>query len=77
MRAIVSEATLVQVTEAVQICRDPKDDKFLALAFDAKASHIVTNDQDLLVIGSFREIPIVTPGDLMRRFGRGRHQSPP
>ncbi|MDP6501994.1 MAG: putative toxin-antitoxin system toxin component, PIN family, partial [Planctomycetota bacterium] len=39
----------------------PKDDKFLELAVSGAASHIVTGDQDLLVLNPFRGISIVTP----------------
>ncbi|WP_419788833.1 putative toxin-antitoxin system toxin component, PIN family [Mucilaginibacter sp. X4EP1] len=31
-------------------CRDPKDNKFLELAFAAEASCIVSGDQDLLIL---------------------------
>ena len=42
-------------------CRDPKDDKFLELALNGKATHIVSGDEDLLVLHPFRGIPILTP----------------
>jgi putative PIN family toxin of toxin-antitoxin system len=44
----------------INICRDPKDDKFLELACSANAKCIVTGDQDLLVLNPFRGIPIIT-----------------
>lgn len=49
-------------------CRDPKDNKFLELAFAAKASCIITGDQDLLVLHPFRGIPILTPADFLENF---------
>ncbi len=49
-------------------CRDPLDDKFLALALAADAEVIVSSDEDLLVLGPWRGIPIVTaPGFLSSR----------
>ena len=42
-------------------CRDPDDDMVLATALAAKATAIVSGDQDLLVPGRFRDIPILTP----------------
>jgi putative PIN family toxin of toxin-antitoxin system len=42
-------------------CRDPKDDKFLALAVGGHATHIVSGDMDLLILDPFRDIRIVTP----------------
>lgn len=53
--------SLVDVTETVTACRDPKDDKFLSLAVSAGASLIVSSDDDLLSFGHFQGIPIVKP----------------
>ena len=35
-------------------CRDPKDDKFLVLAFVAEAEVIISSDEDLLVLHPWR-----------------------
>jgi predicted nucleic acid-binding protein len=43
----------------VEICRDPKDDKFLELAKFVDAQFIVTGDKDLLEIGVFEDVKIV------------------
>lgn len=58
---------LVEVAEEVQACRDPKDDKFLALAAAGRADCIVAGDRDLRDMGAFRGIPIFTPADFLRR----------
>ena len=42
------------------VCRDRADDKFLSCAVAAKADYIVSGDKDLLVLGNFRNIPIIT-----------------
>ena len=42
-------------------CRDAKDDKFLALALGCKARVLVSSDADLLVMRSWRGVPIMTP----------------
>jgi len=42
-------------------CRDPDDVAVLGIAVAGKADCIVTGDADLLVLGEFRGIPIVTP----------------
>jgi len=42
-------------------CRDPKDNKFLALAFQSQAVVIVSGDDDLLCLHPWRGIPIMTP----------------
>lgn len=54
----------VQIIEAAPlsapVCRDPDDDDVLALALAAQADWIVSGDQDLLVLGHFEAIPILT-----------------
>jgi uncharacterized protein len=42
-------------------CRDPDDDKFLELVVNGHAGAIISGDADLLVLDSFRGIPIITP----------------
>jgi uncharacterized protein len=54
----VSERVVVK--SKFQICRHPKDDKFLGLAVDGRADLILTGDRDLLVLNPFRDIPIVS-----------------
>ena len=49
-------------------CRDPSDDKFLALALTARAGLIVSSDDDLLALHPWRGIPIVTPADFLTRL---------
>lgn len=59
-------AEVVDVTEAATgACRDPKDDKFLALAASGKAAYIITGDQDLLVLQLFRQTRIITVSELL------------
>jgi predicted nucleic acid-binding protein len=41
--------------------RDPEDDKFLDVAANGGAVAIVTGDSDLLALGCFEGISIVTP----------------
>ena len=45
------------------VCRDPDDDKVLALALAAKVAFIVSGDKDLLSLSSFEGVRIVTPAD--------------
>src|SRR5437870_10058402 len=52
---------MVPITFRLQVCRDPKDDKFLELAVNGTADVIVTGDKDLLVLNPFRGIAIVAP----------------
>jgi putative PIN family toxin of toxin-antitoxin system len=43
------------------IVRDPNDDMILACAVAASASHVVTRDDDLLSLGTYEGVTIVTP----------------
>ncbi len=58
--ALLRTVNLVEVTDTIRECRDPRDNKFLELAVSGKADLIVTGDDDLLVLNPFRGIPIVT-----------------
>jgi uncharacterized protein len=65
--AILSaEAEIIEITEKIEICRDPKDDKFLELAISGNATHIITGDQDLLALHPFRGISILTPRQFLQ-----------
>jgi putative PIN family toxin of toxin-antitoxin system len=64
------DATLVEITEAVRECRDPKDDKFLELAVSGSARCPVTGDQDLLALHPFRGVPILTPAQFLELLSR-------
>ena len=43
------------------IVRDPNDDMIVACAVAAKADFVVSRDKDLLTIGSYEAIDVVTP----------------
>lgn len=57
---VVEPATLEQA-----VCRDPDDDVVLATAIAARANLIVTGDDDLLVLGTYAGIAIVSPRRLL------------
>ena len=54
----VQEADELSVQPA---CRDPKDNKFLALALVCEAGAIISSDKDLLALNAWRSIPVLTP----------------
>lgn len=55
----------VKVTSTITDCRDPKDNKFLALAVDAEAKAIVTGDNDLLVLNPYRGLVVCKANDFL------------
>ena len=63
---LIRDSTLVEITESIQVCRDPKDDRVLELAVCGNATYIVTGDADLLVLNPFRGIGVLRPADFLR-----------
>lgn len=53
------------------VCRDPDDDLVLATALAAKAHCLLTGDEDLLVLGSFAGIAILSPRAFVDEMDRG------
>jgi putative PIN family toxin of toxin-antitoxin system len=68
LAALLRVAIVVEISEAIAACRDPKDDKFLELAVSGHATCIVTGDDDLLVLNPFRGIPILSPEQFLESF---------
>lgn len=58
----------IAVQSEISDCRDPDDNKFLSLAFDGKASFLVSGDNDLKVLHPWRAIAILSPGDFVREY---------
>lgn len=57
----IRDIVVVEVTQIIIDCRDPKDNKFLELAVSGDATAIISGDADLLVLHPFRGVPITTP----------------
>ena len=47
----------------VEVCRDPRDNKFLELALDTEPDYIITGDKDLLELNTFENTTILTLKD--------------
>jgi putative PIN family toxin of toxin-antitoxin system len=66
-----NQVLLFPVTEAAetalpQACRDPRDNKFLALAAHCSADVLVSSDDYLLVLNPWQDIPILTPAQFLK-----------
>ena len=66
LESLIRESNLIEITEAVQVCRGPKDDQVLELAVNGNAAYIVTGDADLLVLNPFCGVEIVTPAEFLK-----------
>lgn len=52
---------VTQLPEIRVIERDPKDDMIISCAIAASANYIISRDRDLLDLGNYQQIQIVTP----------------
>lgn len=65
LAALLTEAEVVPgQLQLPGATRDPKDDALVACAVEGRAAYLVSGDQDLLVLGEYEGIRVVTP----RRF---------
>jgi putative PIN family toxin of toxin-antitoxin system len=60
LETLVEASLLVQPSESINECRDPKDNKYLELAISGHAESLITGDEDLLVLNPFKNIKIIT-----------------
>jgi putative PIN family toxin of toxin-antitoxin system len=61
-------AHLVRPGAPIPVVRDPDDDHVIACALAADAQLIVSSDSDLLSLGSFRSIAILTAVQTLQRI---------
>ena len=61
-------SAFITINKHVSLCREPADDKFLEVAVNGKVDYLITGDQDLLVLESIENIPILSPADFLKHF---------
>lgn len=59
---VAESGEVVQTSSVLAVVDDESDNRVLEAAVDGDADYIVSGDDDLLGLGSFQGIPIVTPG---------------
>jgi len=52
------------------VTRDPKDDPVVACAVEGEAGFIVSSDRDLLALGTYRSVRVVTPHEFLTLLER-------
>lgn len=70
LQDLLARFEIIRVSSEVHVSRDPDDDKFLSCAVDGKCLYIVSGDNDLLSIGSYEGIEILTVADFLNRLER-------
>jgi putative PIN family toxin of toxin-antitoxin system len=73
LRDLVPAVTALPAVTVV--ARDPKDNMVIATALKARSSYLITRDDDLLSLGQYEDITIITPEafmGLLRDQGRVR-----
>ncbi|MCM1100210.1 MAG: putative toxin-antitoxin system toxin component, PIN family [Clostridium sp.] len=65
---LIKAMEIIEPVTQVEICRDPDDNKFLECAADSHALYIVSGDKDLLIIGQFENVQIVTAKDFYEKY---------
>lgn len=65
---ILARFEIIRVTSDIHVSRDPDDDKFISCAVDGKCLYIVSGDSDLLSIGNYGNVEILTVVDFLNRI---------
>jgi putative PIN family toxin of toxin-antitoxin system len=68
---ILEEAEVVEPSEQLSVCRDPKDNKFFECALAGEADYIVSEDQDILNVGHYRGVKTVRAEDFIALLSAG------
>lgn len=72
LAALVEHAETIEISTTIRECRDQRDDKFLELAISGNATHLISGDNDLLVLNPFRRIAIVNPQAFLQEQRSGK-----
>lgn len=65
IKFIEEDGFLIEPEHVPAISRDPKDDVFLACAAASQSDFLVSGDKDLLCLGEYAGIKIVTPAQFL------------
>lgn len=65
---LIKAIEIIEPVTHVEICRDPDDNKFLECANDSHALYVVSGDKDLLIIGQYENVQIVTAKEFCEKF---------
>lgn len=70
---IQRKAVLIQLTDVLQVSRDPKDDMFLACAVVSDSDYLVSGDSDLLDLQTHARTQIIRPVEFLNILQQQPH----
>ena len=68
LQNLLTKFEIIRVSSDIHVSRDPDDDKFISCAVDGKCLYIVSGDEDLLTIGNYQGIEILTVAGFLERL---------
>lgn len=68
LHELLSKFEIIRVSSDIQASRDPDDNKFISCAVDGKCLYIVSGDDDLLSVGNYGDVEILTVADFLSRL---------
>ena len=72
LRLVETKAVVVELSVEVQgVATHPEDDKVLATALSGASEVLCTGDKQLLKLGAFQGVEILSPRDLLVRIAAG------
>ena len=63
LKPFIGGLKMIDSFTKAEVSRDPDDDKFISCAVDAKALYVVSGDKDLLEVGRYRFVEILTAAE--------------
>lgn len=68
LQELLSKFEIIRVSSDIQASRDPDDNKFISCAIDGKCLNIVSGDDDLLSVGNYGDVEILTVAEFLSRL---------
>ena len=68
LQELLSKFEIIRVSSDIQASRDPDDNKFISCAVDGKCLYIVSGDDDLLSVGNYGDVEILTVAEFLSRL---------
>ena len=71
---LIAKLSVIEAVSVVKISRDPDDDKFIECAIDAGAIYIISGDKDLLDVGEYQNVQIITAQEFCQKYLYGQER---